>query len=83
MLQTIEFLHKNQIVHRDLKPDNFVFKTKDVDSEVVLIDFGCSRIVQDNVKYRGACGTPHFAAPEVIAGRKYTRTGSTLKFSDA
>jgi len=82
MLRTIEYLHKNQIVHRDLKPENFVFKTKDPDSDILLIDFGCARIVQDNVRYHDAFGTPHFLAPEVVAGRRFIRTGNTLKFSD-
>jgi len=82
MLRTIEYLHKNQIVHRDLKPENFVFKTKDPDSDILLIDFGCARIVEDNVRYHDAFGTPHFLAPEVAAGRRFIRTGNTLKFSD-
>jgi len=82
MLLTIEYLHQNQIVHRDLKPENFVFKTKDADSDILLIDFGCARIVQDHVRYRDAVGTPHFLAPEVVAGRRFIRTGNILKFSD-
>jgi len=76
------YLHENNIVHRDLKPENFVFKTKHPDSDILLVDFGCARIVCDNVKYRDAFGTPHFLAPEIVAGRRYTRTGNTLKFSD-
>ena len=28
------------VVHRDLKPENILFKTKDRDSECVIIDFG-------------------------------------------
>jgi len=82
MLLAIGYLHENHIVHRDLKPENFVFKTNDADSDILLVDFGCARIVQDNVTYRNAFGTPHFLAPEVVAGRKYIRTGNTLKFSD-
>merc|ERR1719233_1938550 len=82
MLLTIEYLHEKQIVHRDLKPDNFVFKTKDDDSEILLIDFGSAKIVEDNVRYSEAFGTPHFLAPEVVAGPKYRRTGSILKSSD-
>jgi len=82
MLLAIGYLHENHIVHRDLKPENFVFKTNDADSDILLVDFGCARIVQDNLKYRDAFGTPHFLAPEVLAGRKYTRTGNILKFSD-
>jgi len=82
MLLTIQYLHENQIVHRDIKPENFVFKSKDLDSSIVLIDFGCALIVSNNVRYRNVFGTPHYLAPEVVAGRKCARTGRILKFSD-
>jgi len=82
ILRVVKHCHENQIVHRDLKPENFVFLSKDVDSQIVLIDFGSAKIVKDNVRYRDSYGTPHYIAPEVVAGRKYTRTGRILKCSD-
>jgi len=82
MLLAVGYLHEHNIVHRDLKPENFVFKTNHPDSDILLVDFGCARTVCDNVKYRDAFGTPHFLAPEVVVGRRYARTGNTLKFSD-
>eukprot|EP01084_Bolivina_argentea_P224888 380173_1 len=44
MLKAVKFCHDHDIVHRDLKPENFVFANKRVDSEIVLIDYGCARI---------------------------------------
>jgi len=82
MLRAVKHCHENQIVHRDLKPENFVFRSKRMDSQIVLIDFGCAKIVKDNVRYRDSYGTAHYIAPEVAAGRKYTRTGRILKCSD-
>jgi len=82
MLLTVGYLQNNNVIHRDLKPENFVFKTNHPDSDILLVDFGCARIVYDNVKYRKAFGTPYFLAPEVVPRRRYTCTGHTLKLSD-
>lgn len=82
MLQAIEHCHKKNIVHRDLKPENFVFKTKAQDSEMVLIDFGCAKVVEDQTEYKDLVGTPYYLAPESAAGHKYIRTGQVLKCSD-
>lgn len=82
MLKAIKHCHEKDIVHRDLKPENFVFKTKDPDSDMVLIDFGCAKQVQDSTEYKDLVGTPYYLAPESAAGHKYIRTGSVLKMSD-
>lgn len=82
MLSAIQHCHEKNIVHRDLKPENFVFKTKDANSEMVLIDFGCAKEVEDLTEYKDLVGTPYYLAPESAAGHKYIRTGAVLKSSD-
>lgn len=82
MLEAIKHCHDKNIVHRDLKPENFVFKTKAQDSEMVLIDFGCAKVVDDEKEYKDLVGTPYYLAPESAAGHKYIRTGRVLKSSD-
>merc|ERR1719495_3138565 len=82
MLKAIECCHDQNIVHRDLKPENFVFKSKSADSEMVLIDFGCAKVVEDSKEYRDLVGTPYYLAPESAAGHKFKRTGKVLKASD-
>jgi len=82
MLLAIQHCHSKNIVHRDIKPENFVFKTKAQDSEMVLIDFGCAKIVDDDTPYKDLVGTPYYLAPESAVGHKYIRTGKVLKSSD-
>jgi len=82
MLLAIQHCHSKNIVHRDIKPENFVFKTMDKNSEMVLIDFGCAKQVEDNTAYKDLVGTPYYLAPESAVGHKYIRTGLVLKSSD-
>jgi len=82
MLLAIQHCHSKKIVHRDIKPENFVFRTREKDSEMVLIDFGCAKIVDDETPYKDLVGTPYYLAPESAVGHKYIRTGKVLKSSD-
>jgi len=82
MLSAIKYCHDKNVVHRDLKPENFVFKDKTKESEMVLIDFGCAKVVVDDNEYKDLVGTPYYLAPESAAGHKYRRYGKTLKASD-
>ena len=83
MLTAIDYLHKNNIVHRDLKPENFVYKSKSINSDIVLIDFGCAKIVEDTTKYNDLVGTVYYLAPELAArSERVPRTGKVLKSSD-
>jgi len=49
---------------------------------MVLIDFGCAKVVEDDKEYKDLVGTPYYLAPESAAGHKYIRTGHVLKCSD-
>jgi serine/threonine protein kinase len=41
------YLHANRIVHRDLKPENIIYKTKALDSPLVIADFGIAKSLED------------------------------------
>lgn len=66
LLETIDALHKRRIVHRDLKPENLLLRDDFDDSSIILADFGFARFLPENGKLTTRCGTPAFAAPELI-----------------
>ncbi|CAG8583015.1 6955_t:CDS:2 [Acaulospora morrowiae] len=67
ILDGVSYLHDNGIVHRDLKPENLLFKDKSEDSELLITDFGLSKILKSNNDILlTACGTPGYVAPEVL-----------------
>ena len=44
----IKYLHEKHIVHRDIKPENLIFKSPDENSELMVADFGLSKIADDD-----------------------------------
>jgi 5'-AMP-activated protein kinase catalytic alpha subunit len=68
LISGLEYLHKLKIVHRDLKPENLLL---DENLNIKLVDFGLSNTYKTGEKLKTACGSPCYAAPEMIAGNKY------------
>ena len=64
----IEFLHSKGIAHRDLKPENLLL---DKQKNLKIVDFGLSNTYKPGETLKTACGSPCYAAPEMIAGRRY------------
>lgn len=73
IISGVEYLHKLNIVHRDLKPENLLL---DSENNIKIVDFGLSNKYKDGQLLKTACGSPCYAAPEMIAGRQYH--GSTV-----
>jgi 5'-AMP-activated protein kinase catalytic alpha subunit len=55
-------------VHRDLKPENLLL---DHNKNIKIVDFGLSNTYAQGELLKTACGSPCYAAPEMIAGKKY------------
>ena len=75
LLRGIEYCHGQNVAHRDLKPENIILATDlppcdDFFTEMKLIDFGLSRLYEDNTVMKSRVGTPYYIAPEVLM-RKY------------
>lgn len=72
ILRGIEYLHSIGIAHRDLKPENLLL---DQDKRIKIVDFGLSNEYAKGELLQTACGSPCYAAPEMIAGKKYDGLG--------
>ena len=69
IISAIEYLHKQGISHRDLKPENMIL-TKS--NDLKLIDFGLSNTYAQGELLSTACGSPCYAAPEMLEGKRYS-----------
>lgn len=68
IIGAVEYCHRHKIVHRDLKPENLLL---DENLNVKIADFGLSNIMTDGNFLKTSCGSPNYAAPEVISGKLY------------
>jgi len=57
-----------QIVHRDIKLENILL---DAGNRIKLIDFGLAANTMPGKKLKVHCGSPSYAAPEIVARRLY------------
>ncbi|CCM04485.1 uncharacterized protein FIBRA_06665 [Fibroporia radiculosa] len=65
IFNAVKYIHSCGIVHRDLKPENLLFRTKDEDADIMIADFGLSRVMDDHALTE-ICGTPGYMAPEIF-----------------
>jgi len=77
----VKYLHDRKIIHRDLKPENILLVHPDDSAiqgpekwAVKVADFGRSKLFPEEVPdmhTQTRCGTPGYAAPEVLLHEKY------------
>ncbi len=72
IVSALLYCHRLLICHRDLKPENILLNQGDL--TVKLIDFGMAALQPKGRKLSTPCGSPHYAAPEVVTGRPYDGT---------
>lgn len=61
------YCHSLGICHRDLKPENILL---DKDLNVKIADFGMAALESGRL-LETSCGSPHYAAPEIVSGLSY------------
>eukprot|EP01137_Pigoraptor_chileana_P031656 Opistho-2@19839 len=68
IISGVDYCHRHMVVHRDLKPENLLL---DSNLNVKIADFGLSNMMTDGDFLKTSCGSPNYAAPEVISGKLY------------
>ncbi|QKX55070.1 uncharacterized protein TRUGW13939_02162 [Talaromyces rugulosus] len=67
ILGAVHYLHERNIVHRDLKPENLLYLTSDLQSSLVLADFGIAKMLEHSGDVlTSMAGSFGYAAPEVM-----------------
>lgn len=69
------YCHALGICHRDLKPENLLL---DSALNVKLADFGMAALESNGKLLETSCGSPHYAAPEIVSGLKYHGAASDV-----
>lgn len=62
----VDYCHNNLVSHRDLKPENILLSEN---GEVKIADFGLSNLMKDGKYLKTSCGSPNYAAPEVVQAK--------------
>ena len=69
LINGLEYIHSLGIVHRDLKPENLLLTKSHI---LKIIDFGLSNYFKNEEDLlETPCGSPCYASPEMVAGKKY------------
>nr|XP_029118485.1 SNF1-related protein kinase catalytic subunit alpha KIN10 isoform X1 [Elaeis guineensis] len=68
IISGVGYYHRNMIAHRDLKPENLLLDSK---RSVKIADFGLSNVMRDGHLLKTCCGSPNYAAPEVLSREHY------------
>jgi len=66
LVEGVDYLHNQGIAHRDLKPENLLCCETEEGVVIKIADFGLSKAFSGESALETSCGTPDYAAPEVL-----------------
>jgi serine/threonine-protein kinase HSL1, negative regulator of Swe1 kinase len=69
IIAALQYCHQLNIHHRDLKPENILLDKSTF--QIKLVDFGMAALQPQGTMLTTPCGSPHYAAPEVIKTQSY------------
>ncbi|XP_047145876.1 maternal embryonic leucine zipper kinase isoform X1 [Hydra vulgaris] len=77
IVSAVAYIHSNGLAHRDLKPENMLL---DGNNCIKIIDFGLASNPETDLfqPLATCCGSPAYAAPELISGKSYFGTEADL-----
>lgn len=77
IISAVDYCHRFNIAHRDLKPENLLL---DQDFNIKIADFGMAawQVNAQGGLLRTSCGSPHYAAPEVVSGTLYKGSSADI-----
>ena len=68
LINGVEYIHSQGFVHRDLKPENLLLTKNKI---LKIIDFGLCHNFNGTELLKTKCGSPSYAAPEILKGFPY------------
>ncbi|TPX49464.1 hypothetical protein SeMB42_g01578 [Synchytrium endobioticum] len=76
LITAMDHCHRANVVHRDLKLENILL---DGNKNILVSDFGLGRTFTDSLQLLNTfCGTPNYAAVELITGTPYVGSRSDI-----
>ena len=65
LISGIDCCHRKMVAHRDIKPENILLDKK---NRIKIADFGLSNAMREGHFLKTSCGSPQYAAPEIVSG---------------
>ncbi|KAI7892847.1 kinase-like domain-containing protein [Mucor mucedo] len=76
LITALAWCHAHHITHRDLKPENILLDKEK--KNLKIADFGMAAMQPINALLRTSCGSPHYASPEIVRGKRYDGTATDV-----